>query len=410
MSEVVMVNPPPRHYYAGLDGIRGIGCFFVLFIHFHFTYANVPFTIALTCLHSFFIMSAFLITRNLLKEKNRTQGFSRFFRAFYIKRTARIFPVYFLYIFVVIFLFVFIKAITGQSAMGVIPELKRYGWMLFTFVYNLKMQLALCKGYSDYMACFLFPHLWSVALEEQFYFMVIFLLWICSARSLKVISILFIVVIPVVRVWGYYAIGRQTSDDFLRTLAILHSPYYQFDAFFYGIAMAAFDFKKSRAMLHVFWITLSIIALHAIVSSSLIASEQGIPFFKAIREDRYFYHHYGIWFLDIAMNLFSCAWIYCVLYYPEKFSFFSRKMIVKFGELSYGLYIFQFLVLGAGVLLTAVLMKFLHFPAVIAEVIGFATYLVLNYYLAIWINHKIEKPVAIYKDKLLKKMNRQKHS
>ena len=128
----------PNNYFTSLDGIRGLGCIFVLTIHYHFQYINLPFILAYTALHAFFIMSAFLISRNLLKEKGNSKSFSEFFKVFYIKRTARIFPVYFLYLIIVIAIFTFIKLVTKNDAFGVITELKRYGWMLLTFTYNLK--------------------------------------------------------------------------------------------------------------------------------------------------------------------------------------------------------------------------------------------------------------------------------
>ena len=145
----------PNSYFTSLDGIRGLGCIFILIIHYHFQYINLPFTLAYTALHAFFIMSAYLISRNLLKEKTLAKNFSVFFKVFYIKRTVRIFPIYFLYLFIVIIIFVLIKLITNQNAFGVISELKRYGWMLLTFTYNFKMQIASNDGLKDYMGCFL---------------------------------------------------------------------------------------------------------------------------------------------------------------------------------------------------------------------------------------------------------------
>lgn len=404
-----MIKPthvePQQKYVESLDGIRGIGCFAVMLTHFHFTHVNIPFAFGVIALHSFFIMSAYLITRNLLKERHRWDSFLPFFKVFYIKRTARIFPVYFLYLFIVITLFCGLKVLLPGNPLnkfGVVAELKHYGWMLFTFVYNLKVQTVVWKGLHDHLGL-IFPHLWSVSLEEQFYFMVIFMLWFCNKKMLQIISIIFIVVIPFVRIFGYYALAHQTDDEFLRTLTIIQSPYYQFDSFFYGIAMAVFDIKKSKKMVYVFYTMLALLVGHAIVNGFMNASKEHISIFLALRDDEFFYKTYGIYFLDVLMNIFCCAWIYCVMHYPEKFSFFSHKVMVRFGVLSYGMYIFQFLVLAVGAAITAVLMYFLHIPAFPAELTGFILYVLLNYYLAKWINKRVEVPIANYKNKLLKK-------
>ena len=398
--------PQPNSYYTSLDGIRGLGCILVLTIHYHFQYINLPFILAYTALHTFFIMSAYLISRNLLKEKALSKNFFEFFKVFYIKRTARIFPIYFLYLFIVIIIFVLIKLITNQTAFGVISELKRYGWMLFTFTYNLKMQIASNDGLKDYMGCFLFPHLWSVSLEEQFYLVVIFLIWLCNKNTLRFICITLIVIIPIIRICGYYYLTKKNNDDFLTTLTLIHSPYYQFDAFFYGIGMAVFDIKKSKKFLFVFAITLIVILGHAIINSYIFAEKLNISIFTALRDEKFLYKNYGIYFLDITINLFSCAWIYCVIFYPKILSFFANRILVKYGELSYGLYIFQFLALGAGLITTIVFIKFANFSMAIAQIFGFAVYMVVIYWIVIWLRKKVEIPVSKWKGRLLIKYRR----
>jgi peptidoglycan/LPS O-acetylase OafA/YrhL len=405
MTEAAPHVTPKHKYIESLDGIRGIGCFAVMLTHFHFSAVNIPFTFGLIALHSFFIMSAYLITRNLLKERHRSAGMLPFFKIFYVKRTARIFPVYFLYIFVVIAIFGAAKVLGGPlNKFGVVSELKHYGWMLFTFLYNFKVQVTVWRGLDDHLGL-VFPHLWSVSLEEQFYFMVIFMLWFCNKKALQVISIIFIVVIPFVRIYGYHVLGQQTHDEFLRTLTIVQTPYYQFDSFFYGIAMAVFDIKKSKIWIYIFYAALAILLGHAFMNAVLLADPaKHITFFNVLRDDEYFYKNYGIYFLDIGLNVFCCAWIYCVMYFPEKFPLFSNKYLVKFGVLSYGMYIFQFLVLGVGVILNIILLHFLHFPTFAAELSAFIFYILLNYYLAKWINRRIEIPVAKYRDKVLKRL------
>src|SRR4051812_41537061 len=97
--ETVVKKAPPKavSYYASFDGIRGTCCLMVLLVHYRFTGFNLPSSIVYIGLHCFFIMSAFLITKNLLRDKERSVDFTQCFKIFYIKRTARIFPVYFFY-------------------------------------------------------------------------------------------------------------------------------------------------------------------------------------------------------------------------------------------------------------------------------------------------------------------------
>lgn len=100
----------------------------------------------------FFVISGFLIVLILLdlKEIRDSQNTSIFqlLKTFYIRRSLRIFPIYYLTIFVCLIL-------------GVYPIYEVIGWLL-TYTYNIKA----CFGEIDST---IFSHFWSLAVEEQFY-------------------------------------------------------------------------------------------------------------------------------------------------------------------------------------------------------------------------------------------------
>ena len=83
------------------DGIKGLSCLLIMLVHFRFTTFNFPAILPYIALHAFFVLSAFLITKNLLVDKQRFSSFQTYFKRFYIKRTLRIFPVYYFYIFLI---------------------------------------------------------------------------------------------------------------------------------------------------------------------------------------------------------------------------------------------------------------------------------------------------------------------
>lgn len=390
-------------YIKSLDGIRGISCFFVMLVHFKFSKINCPSSIAYAALHCFFIMSAFLITRNLFKDKERADNFSECFKVFYIKRTARIFPVYFFYVFLMILLIIILKTGFNLDPFKAIDELKSYGWMILTFFYNLKFEVILHSANQEFFRGLLFPHLWSMALEEQFYFTIIFLVWFCNKKTLQIISILFILLIPVIRILGYIHMGTQTNDDLLRTLIILQSPHYQFDAFFYGIALAIFDFKKTKWYIVIFITSFVLIIAFNIVNAFLCAQQDSVSVFQALREDEYIYRNFGYVFLDSLVNIFCCAWILSVIYFPEKFTFFNKRIFTRFGELTYCLYIFQFIALLIGFFTGVFLNKFIHLPVFISEITGFAVYIYTAYLMSDFISKRVEIPFLVMKDEYLKK-------
>src|SRR5215217_4621282 len=88
-----------------LDGLRGFAALLIIITHFPIIY-NFSFIHKLSKflefnylgVDIFFVLSGFLITRILIKEKN-TGALS--FRNFYLKRALRIFPAYYVCIIIV---------------------------------------------------------------------------------------------------------------------------------------------------------------------------------------------------------------------------------------------------------------------------------------------------------------------
>ena len=140
----------PTKHYTQLDGIRFIAVFLVLIDHWLAEKNNLPLgPLGVTI---FFVLSGFLITGILLKSKIKDEALNRnhlfSFRQFYIRRSIRIFPIYYLSVFV---LFVF----NSPSVVG------KVWWHLF---YATNFFIAIkgtWLGITD--------HFWSLAVEEQFY-------------------------------------------------------------------------------------------------------------------------------------------------------------------------------------------------------------------------------------------------
>ena len=403
MAELIAPEKHISNYIKSFDGIRGVCCISVLLVHYHFTTFNLPVSLVYISLHCFFIMSAFLITKNLLRDKERSKNFAQCFKIFYIKRCARIFPVYFFYLGLTIFLFLFFKIVFHKN-FNVYLELKRYGWMLFTFTYNMKMWIVLNRGYTDYLNCLQYPHLWSLSLEEQFYIIIIFLAWIGNKRFLQILSIFMIVVVPIVRIAGYTLLNGVTHDEHLKTLLLWQSTYFQFDAFFYGIALIVFDHKKTKVYLYLFGSVLLFIALWGFTNAYLSSMHTGQSIFVTLRNDEYFYSNYSYLFIDSVVNFFCVIWFLSVIYYPEKFTWIVNNTIVKFGELSYGLYVFQFLFLPVGLAVAFIMHTKLHLPSLVSDLIGAASYILMNFYFSRFIFIRLETPILLYRDKLLKKV------
>lgn len=114
------------------------------------------------CVTMFFVLSGFLITWLLLKEKDKTGTVD--VRAFYLRRVFRIWPLYYLILVSGLFVLPYIPVLfLPARAMTQLSQLSLSDILLwFTFFPNLSK--------TGFMEEQLLPgHTWSIGMEEQFY-------------------------------------------------------------------------------------------------------------------------------------------------------------------------------------------------------------------------------------------------
>jgi peptidoglycan/LPS O-acetylase OafA/YrhL len=137
------------HHLAELDGIRAIAVSLVLLSHT----AETWFPGGWIGVDLFFVLSGFLITSVLLRERWKTGRIS--LRNFYVRRTLRLMPA------LVVLLVVY-------SVIPPFRNLPGHFWpVLFSAFYVMDWVEAFDLGPQQYL-----PHTWSLGVEEQFY-----LLW-----------------------------------------------------------------------------------------------------------------------------------------------------------------------------------------------------------------------------------------
>jgi peptidoglycan/LPS O-acetylase OafA/YrhL len=152
------VRAPSRVVYPALDGVRGIAILLVMLHNLTILEHRESFAGKLWVFGTdagwigvqlFFVLSGFLITGILLDER----GQPRFFRDFYIRRIVRIFPLYYLVLFV---RFAILPRFLPDTAVPV--ELAIGFWLYVSNWTDL-----VTHGVNG------FGHFWSLAVEEQFY-------------------------------------------------------------------------------------------------------------------------------------------------------------------------------------------------------------------------------------------------
>ncbi len=236
-----------------LDGMRGIAVLLVLVFHFAWTFpgddAAASATAALADriavrahallwsgwvgVDLFFVLSGYLITRGLVTDSNKPIGTR--LKMFWMRRVLRIFPLY--YAFIVVGSLVAL-GIAGASAW--VPGLSYW-------VYMQNYTLAFDDEVLRWTA-----HFWSLAIEEQFYF-----LWPIVALTVsrrRLISTILVLTLGVVGLRGWFifqgahvgAIQRVLHDDHGVAKFVYRATVTRAD----GLLLGAFVAVTQREVLH----------------------------------------------------------------------------------------------------------------------------------------------------------------
>lgn len=229
-------------YIRGLDGLRALAILWVMFGHV--TWGS-DFT-ATTDYHKimdllaksgwvgvqlFFVISGFLITKILLQGKGQAHQL----RNFYMRRSLRIFPVYYA---TLILLFLVIPSL-GYTLSWLSAETEHQGWY-WLYLNNWLRPFIDNRGFS---------HLWSLAIEEQFYLVWPFFVIYFNKQWLTRVCIGMVLSAPIIRFLLFY--------------------YFQTDVEGVG-ARAAYDFTFAR------WDSIALGSLLAV----LVSNQSGIDWMK----------------------------------------------------------------------------------------------------------------------------------
>jgi len=294
-----------------LNGWRAVGIILVLGSHCVFTngfpskYCSFVSNIfdGILGVRFFFTISGFLITWLMLKEE-REAGYMNL-KYFYVRRAFRILPVYLACIIVMAFF-----QLTGLSVQ------KGFVWLqLFTFTRNFHQ-----TGHPEYLVS---THVWSLSVEEQFYFIwpVVFLMLGRSPRKrigFLVVVIIFSLIFKIVALLGCY--NRHLFFLFQENSTFLY-----LDCISYGCIGAILLDTKARSLKFFFEkFSLWIFALSGLL---LLGPE----------------------IVGLGIGLQSFAFIFLLMQsilVPEfrPFKILNNRWLVSVGIISYSLYIWQQLI------------------------------------------------------------------
>jgi peptidoglycan/LPS O-acetylase OafA/YrhL len=285
-------------YEKSLDGYRAIAVGLVILFHWITQQSNLSWLpLGVIGVTMFFVLSGFLITGILVKAKDEGGTPLRIFKNFYIRRSLRIFPIY--YVFVIL-----VFSIYGVDY----PHQPMYVLTYTTNIYFFK------SGVWDR-----FSHLWSLAVEEQFYLIWPFVL-LFSKRSTKFLLIGFIIVGVLSRIILYLISPGYEFNTVLTPTC--------FDAFAIGGLLSIYTLAPESKEKLTFFKILNFAAVFSVI----------VFVFNLILE---------LPFEQISQRFslsIMFAWIINLLYNKEMSllkKIFSFPPLVYLGKISYGLYLYH---------------------------------------------------------------------
>lgn len=304
-----------RIYFPELDGLRFLA-FLLVFIRHQSHISKIPFLSILNTygwvgVDLFFALSAFLFTKLLIAEFNKTKKIN--FKKFYMRRIFRIWPIYFLFIGFSVIYYLFILKSPFSKEIGI----RLIG--LFAFSDNI---MTAVYGWN------VLPftgHLWTIAYEEQFYIFIpiIILLLVRSSIKTKIVTLITIFIL-------LNGIRLAFITNNIRYPSVFVLPITHFESIIMGIVIG---FGGLNFLLNTFKpLTLGFIGILFFLLLNVLPPLETNSNWLILT-----FSFVGISTSLILLSVSNSNYLKNI---------FSKKLFVFLGKRSYGLYVYHILAIG----------------------------------------------------------------
>tara|TARA_B110000285_G_scaffold59653_1_gene68478 strand:- start:343 stop:1425 length:1083 start_codon:yes stop_codon:yes gene_type:complete len=345
-----------RVYFKGLDGLRAIASISVVLGHIELikkengidnVFSQIG-NLGSLGVNLFFVLSGFLITTLLLKEK---QGQSKInLKNFYIRRILRIWPLYFIILLLSTTIFLYAPNWLTLILCG-------------TIFPNIAHALSIGWTYS--------PQIWSIGVEEQFY-----LFWPTilkrSQQFILIICISFIVFYPFAPHFLQFIFNRLGASN--EALIIIEKVFgvLSFNAMATGALFSILYFSKKQLFT-------KIISYSSNLNKTMVI----LPFL--------------LWFSGVNFSYFQTpiysllfAYMMVVIVNGTFQRFFELKILKFLGKISYGIYMYHWMIT---LLLFEAISPLIKLNYGIGNILLYSTVLILTICISFLSYQKIEKPI-----------------
>lgn len=315
-----------KFYYPSLDGLRFFG-FLLVFLHhvYQTTYTDNPVgnffvtifrTNGWVGVDLFLILSGFLVTTLLLKEKIHHGSFS--IKDFQRRRILRIWPLYYLALILGFFIVPFIAGQLGN--LYYVDQIKKEFWWHFFFLGNWY------TIFNDYSIFRNISLLWTISLEQQFYFIWPFILLTVNRFRTALFYCLSLILFAILLRYVLFQFNIQHPDVYVNTFT-------RFDTLAYGALLAVIN------LYHPNWknylkpflnFPLQVVVFISFLGFLFITGEMGS---YIIRHSIWGYVATGIFMLYFIVSALNTNSLYTKI--------LENKTLVWLGKIGYGLYVYH---------------------------------------------------------------------
>ena len=293
-------------YFPKLDSVRCYAAFAVVFAHIFQIWLWDPatvvrFPIGNTGVVVFFVLSGFLITSLLLSEPlDKPLGQS--FKNFYVRRTLRIFPIYYLYL---------LLAFSFNH-----DNIRETG--VWTWLYLSNFLIFAQNAWLDSNS-----HLWSLSVEEQFYLVIPFLVLFFRQQPRLLLGLFSTICAASVLTRYYLSIAGYSDSPQIEVFTFANLDFLAVGALL-ALARRAYGERLARFGLPLLFGGLIVYALST------------------------FLHPLGghatalYWSLGkLAIGLASVGLLIYSIYSTDRMTVLHNPITVHLGKISYGIYLYH---------------------------------------------------------------------
>lgn len=344
-----MLKVRDKIYFHNLNGVRFIAAFFVIICHVELIkkYYNIDNFRAETIflgglgVDLFFVLSGFLITFLLLKEKE--QFLKVDYRAFYMRRVLRIWPLYYVIVFLALF-------ILPNFDVFSIPLLQSKFNLSTDWLYVLLFFILLLPNILFFIKPIQFAaQTWSIGTEEQFY-----LIWPLLISKTERYKVLFVSIIVIYWIFHFF-INSSFFDDF-RFINIFRNFYdlFKIDVLTIGAFAAILCFEKHMFLDKIIDLKVFIIAILLLL---------------------FFYTNENLFVERIVYSLLFALIILNLVMLKSLSTVLEFKVINYLGKISYGIYMYHLILI---VMILNILIKLNCFNNTLLYLLSFALTVVVS--------------------------------